>query len=122
MPRLPQKEAPIEAFDARLGVGQDAKQRIAATAVGLVRDEQVVILDAGTTAHHLAQAIDDVRGVTVYTPALPTAQHLMRVDGVEVHLPSKASSPTPSSSGPRASMETSTSSTTSPASWTPRGA
>jgi len=45
-----------------------------------------VILDAGTTVHHLAQAITNVSLLTAYTPALPAAQHLMRTDGVDVHL------------------------------------
>lgn len=77
---------PIDEFDARLGVHREAKQRIAAAAVRLVCSDQSVILDSGTTVHHLAQSITDVSGLTVYTPALLAAQHLMRTDGVQVRL------------------------------------
>lgn len=72
-------------FEIRLGVHREAKQRIAAAAVRLISSSEAVILDSGTTVHHLAQAITGVSALTVYTPALPAAQHLMRTDGVDVH-------------------------------------
>lgn len=77
---------PIDEFEIRLGVHREAKQRIAAAAAHLISSDEAVILDAGTTVFHLAQAITDVSWLTVYTPALPAAQHLMRTDGVDVHL------------------------------------
>jgi len=77
---------PIDEFEIRLGVHREAKQRIAAAAVRLISSNEAVILDSGTTVHHLAQTITDVSALTIYTPALPAAQHLMRTDGVDVHL------------------------------------
>ncbi len=77
---------PIDEFEIRLGVHREAKQRIAAAAVRLITSDEAVILDSGTTVHHLAQAITGVSALTVYTPALLAAQHLMRTDGVDVHL------------------------------------
>lgn len=74
------------AFDVRLAQQRDAKHRIAAAAAKYLSSNETVIFDAGTTVHHLAQVIPDVSGLTVYTPALPVAEHLMRTDGVEVHL------------------------------------
>lgn len=78
--------APVEEFDSRLTLNSDAKQRIAAAAADYLGDDQTIMLDAGTTTHHLARSITDVAGLTIYTPALLAAQHLMRVDGIEVHL------------------------------------
>ena len=77
---------PIEEFDDRLSLNRRAKQRIALAAAKYVTSNQTVLLDSGTTVHHLAQSITDLSGLTVYTPALPAAQHLMRTHGVEVRL------------------------------------
>jgi DeoR family transcriptional regulator of aga operon len=71
-------------FDARLMRHKDAKQRIALAASQFIRGDSTVIFDAGTTLLALAHHMPSVNGLTVVTPALNTAQHLLDVDGVDV--------------------------------------
>lgn len=82
----PDAESAIVAFDTRMSFARDEKRRIAAEAAKLLKDDQTVIFDAGTTVFALAQCIPDVSGMHVFTPGLSLAQQLLTVDGVEVHL------------------------------------
>lgn len=59
---------PFQEALVRSGAG---KQRIGAAAAELVPDGATVILDIGTTVHHVAMALKD-RDVTVLTASLPT--------------------------------------------------
>lgn len=74
------------AFDLRLAMHSEAKHQIALAAAELIRSNQSIILDAGTTTQHLAQVMPDVTNLTVYTPGITHAQQLLRVDGVQPHL------------------------------------
>ncbi|GGL36987.1 DeoR family transcriptional regulator [Phycicoccus endophyticus] len=76
----------IDAFDMRAAMRSGAKRSIALEAAEFIRGDQTVILDAGTTVHHLAQVLPEVPNLNVYTPALPLAQHLIGVEGVTVHM------------------------------------
>lgn len=71
-------------FESRLMKHKDAKQRIALAASEFIRPESTAVFDAGTTVLALAHHIPSVTGLTVMTPALNTAQHLLGVDGVDV--------------------------------------
>jgi len=71
-------------FDARLMRNKDAKQRIALAASEMLSSNQTVIFDAGTTVLALAHHIPPVTGLTVLTPGLNIAQHLLSTDGVDV--------------------------------------
>lgn len=71
-------------FDSRLMQHNQAKQRIAAAAAQFIRPDSTAIFDAGTTVLALAHHLPAVDGLTVLTPALNTAQHLLTVDGVDV--------------------------------------
>jgi DeoR family fructose operon transcriptional repressor len=73
-------------FKVRRGQRADAKARIAAAAVERIGDNQVVYLDAGTTALAVADALTGRRDLTVVTPSLPLASSLAGRDGVTVVL------------------------------------
>jgi len=53
-----------------------AKQRIAAAAVELLRDDETVVLDVGTTTYELAKSIGDDIALTVITSSLLIASEL----------------------------------------------
>jgi DeoR family transcriptional regulator of aga operon len=71
-------------FDARMNRNRTAKQRIALAAAQFIQSDSTVIFDAGTTTLALAHHLPAVSGLTVVTPALNTAQHLLTVDGTKV--------------------------------------
>ncbi|MFG1609450.1 DeoR/GlpR family DNA-binding transcription regulator [Actinoplanes sp. NPDC049265] len=71
-------------FDSRLIRNRDAKRRIGAAASQFIHGDTTVVFDAGTTVLALAHHIPQVKNLTVVTPALNTAQHLLSVDGVDV--------------------------------------
>jgi DeoR/GlpR family transcriptional regulator of sugar metabolism len=71
---------------ARSQLNAEAKRRIAAAAAGLVRAEETVVLDAGSTLLALARVFPSERNVTVLTPGISIAQQLAPVAGVEVRV------------------------------------
>jgi DeoR family transcriptional regulator of aga operon len=77
---------PVIGFDARLALQRDEKRRIALTAAEYIHADQTIILDNGTTAFQLAQILPAVTGLTVLTPSIPVAQHLLTVEGVDTYL------------------------------------
>lgn len=76
----------ILGFDTRVSIRRDQKRRIALAARQLIGEGQTAIFDAGTTVHNLAQVMPATSQLTVYTPAITTAQQLLTVEGVDVHL------------------------------------
>lgn len=76
----------VDGFDKRMSMQRDAKRRIALAAAELIRDDETVIFDAGTTVHHLALALPETSNLTVFTPGINIAQYLLAVDGVNTHL------------------------------------
>jgi DeoR/GlpR family transcriptional regulator of sugar metabolism len=63
-----------------------AKEQIAATAAGWVRDGQSVLLDSGSTTLAVARHLTSRRRLTVVTTSLPIAATLQPAAGVETLL------------------------------------
>jgi DeoR family transcriptional regulator, fructose operon transcriptional repressor len=71
-------------YRERSAIRHGAKAQLARTAAGLLEPGQTVIIDIGTTAIAVAQAIPgDFRG-TVVTPSLPVAVELADRPGIDV--------------------------------------
>jgi DeoR/GlpR family transcriptional regulator of sugar metabolism len=60
-------------FALRGGSNNEAKRRIALTAASMVSEGETVILDVGTTALAVAEALQDRRNITILTPSLRAA-------------------------------------------------
>jgi DeoR/GlpR family transcriptional regulator of sugar metabolism len=75
-------------FRQRRAVGADGKHAIARQALGLLRPELTVYLDAGTTIFVLAEMLREspIRPLTCVTSNLPAADMLAEVEGLSVHL------------------------------------
>lgn len=73
-------------FTERSIIRHEAKAQLARTAVGLLKNGQTVILDIGTTAVAVAQAIPRGFTGTVITPSLPVAIELADRPGIDVLL------------------------------------
>ena len=71
------------AFNQRMGVQLDAKQRIARAAAALVPTGQTILLDGGTTTFHLAEQLHG-RSLQLITNSLPIANLFMDDDNVEL--------------------------------------
>lgn len=72
------------ALGARSGENAAGKAAIGRAAAGLVEDGMVVLIDSGTTALAVAEALAARRALTVCTPALGIALRLCRVPGFRV--------------------------------------
>lgn len=75
-----------DAFGARERHDATAKQDIARKARTLIRDGQLIVLDAGTTVTWLARTLASARCLTVATNNLPAANVLLDYPGVDVRL------------------------------------
>jgi DeoR family transcriptional regulator, fructose operon transcriptional repressor len=71
-------------FIARAGAQSEPKRLIAARAVGLVRPEDSIAIDAGTTAYELAVALPDTFAGTVVTHSVPVVSYLLHRPGARV--------------------------------------
>jgi len=85
--------APVESrrviepsYTERSMIRHQAKAQLARLAAGLLEDGQTVVIDIGTTAVAVAQAIPRSFTGTVVTPSLPVAVELADRAGVEVLL------------------------------------
>lgn len=74
-------------FSARQRDQVQAKERIGAAAGRLVADGEAIILDASTTAWHMARHLLSLREVTVLTTGLYVALELLRAPGISVMMP-----------------------------------
>ena len=81
-----QRRAMEPSFHERSVIRHQAKAQLAKVAVGLLENGQTVVLDIGTTAVAVAQAIPRGFTGTVITPSLPVAVELADRPGVEVLL------------------------------------
>lgn len=84
-------------FTARAGVHAEAKQLIAATAVSLVRNDDVIAFDAGTSTFAAAVHLPGDYSGHVVTHSISVLQHLLHVPdarvtglGGDLHHPSQA--------------------------------
>lgn len=66
--------API--FKSRVQINADSKKKIARWASELVSDGDVILLDASSTAYHMAAYLEDRRNITVVTNHIETARAL----------------------------------------------
>lgn len=73
-------------LEERAALYLDEKVRIGKKAAELIRDGEIILLDAGTTTFQIAKAIKGCRQVTVVTNALNIATELFGSPGVEVIL------------------------------------
>ena len=73
-------------FTSRRQSNRSAKQAIAREAFKLVRADQRLILDTGTTTLELALLLRDFENITVITPSLAVASVLQFASGVETVL------------------------------------
>ncbi|GAP06472.1 transcriptional regulator, DeoR family [Anaerolinea thermolimosa] len=71
-------------FDIRLGQHSPEKERIGRVAAGLVKDGDVIALDASTTALSIARNLHHVADLTVITNGLAIVNHFLEVPGVTV--------------------------------------
>lgn len=62
------------------------KAAIGRAAAGLIHNGMVVFLDSGTTTLAVAQAMSDLRDLTICTASLPIALHLCHIPGMRVHM------------------------------------
>ena len=74
-------------FSVRQGVNTQAKERIGAAAAELVSDGEAIVLDASTTAWHMARHLLSRRDLTVLTTGLYVALELLRSPGISVIIP-----------------------------------
>lgn len=84
-------------FGSRVGVGAEAKRRIARAAAALVRPGDVIAIDAGTTAFDVIAALPDDFAGCVVTHSIPVLHHVLRMPSVrltgvggELYAPSQA--------------------------------
>lgn len=80
---LPRPPVPVS-YAGRLEHEPEAKYQIARAAVGLVRDGQVIFLDAGTTTLEVARRLPEGLRATVVTNGPPVAVALAEHPNVEV--------------------------------------
>lgn len=66
-----------EAYDAKVTLNHEAKKRIAAAAIKLIKEGDTVYLDAGTTTHEMARLMKGMKNMTVVTNDLRIACHLL---------------------------------------------
>jgi DeoR family fructose operon transcriptional repressor len=64
----------------------DEKRRIARLAASRVRDNEVILLDAGTTVHEIARVLRERRSLTIVTNSLPAAFEFSECVGTTVLL------------------------------------
>jgi DeoR/GlpR family transcriptional regulator of sugar metabolism len=74
------------AFDERMAANIDGKRAIGRLAASLVPDKASVIIDFGTTAFCVAEALAGHAGLTVVTAGLQAANFLAGRNGNEVYL------------------------------------
>jgi len=82
LPRSPT----VSSFTERQGQAAESKEAIAQAAVQLMRQDQVIILDGGTTPLQVAQHIPSDLRATIVTHSPPIALALAEYDEIEVIL------------------------------------
>ncbi|MEJ1238112.1 DeoR/GlpR family DNA-binding transcription regulator [Chryseolinea sp. T2] len=80
---VPHSPTPHHFLD-RLGYQQEQKRAIAAKAVSMVKDDQVIVLDSGTTALAIASMLPRELRITVVTNSFPVASVLESHPYIEV--------------------------------------
>jgi len=73
-------------FTVRSNHGVEAKRRIGEAAAAMLAERETVILDVGSTALAVANALQERRNLTVRTPSLHAANVLSRSPGIRLML------------------------------------
>ncbi|MDD5621892.1 MAG: DeoR/GlpR family DNA-binding transcription regulator [Actinomycetota bacterium] len=73
-------------FESRLNINREKKEEIARKAAELIKDNQIIIIDSGSTSSMLARNIREVKKLTVITPSIYIARQLSNVKNVVVIL------------------------------------
>jgi DeoR/GlpR family transcriptional regulator of sugar metabolism len=78
----------FDSFNDRLTLAAEAKQRIAAVALTMIKPRTTIYLDGGTTVHALAGllAAGGPRPLTVVTNNLMVAERLSDIEGIELNI------------------------------------
>ena len=79
-------EASEPALSLRSQENAAGKAAIGRAAAGLVENGMVVLLDSGTTTLAVAQALAELRNLTICTASLPIALLMCHVPGMRVHM------------------------------------
>ncbi|WP_413989061.1 DeoR/GlpR family DNA-binding transcription regulator [Labrys okinawensis] len=79
-------DSPVAAFDKRMRLNFEAKQRIARFAARFIVNDQSIVMDGGSTLLQLALHVPPMTNLVVATPALNIAQQLMLRPGIDVHM------------------------------------
>ncbi len=66
--------------------GRAEKRRIARVAASRVKDDETILLDAGTTVHEIARILRERHRLTIVTNSLPSAFELVECPGISVVL------------------------------------
>jgi DeoR family transcriptional regulator, fructose operon transcriptional repressor len=77
----------VLSFSVRQRTNVQAKERIGAAAAKLVPDGEAIVLDASTTAWHVARFLLTRHDLTVLTSGLYVALELLRAPGISVMVP-----------------------------------
>jgi len=77
----------VLSFSARQRAQTEIKDRIGEAAAGLVSDGDAIVLDASTTAWHMARHLLSHRDLVVVTTGLHVAVELLRGPGINVFMP-----------------------------------
>lgn len=74
-------------FSEQMNINSREKFLIAIEAVRMVKNEQVICFDSGTTIQRMVDLLDNRLKFTAITPSLPFAESIAKIKGVKVLLP-----------------------------------
>lgn len=75
---------PEVSFAEKKGISWLEKEKIAARAITLIQEGEVIGLSGGTTTYLIARALKNIRGITVVTNAVNIAMELADADDIQV--------------------------------------
>jgi len=73
-------------FESRININRDKKELIGRKSAKLLKDNQVVIIDAGSTASMLVRNIHDFEKLTIITPSIYIARQLSSIKNINIIL------------------------------------
>lgn len=80
-------DSPLPTFSSRSTHNEYAKAIIAEEAVKLIKENDSVILDSGTTSYEIAKRLDSFNNLTVITTSLPICMYLSQNTKINVIMP-----------------------------------
>ena len=73
-------------FESRININREKKELIGRKAAKLLKDNQVIIIDAGSTASMLVRNIHDFKKLTIITPSIYIARQLSNTKNIDIIL------------------------------------